>query len=198
MSRKKPRHLSAEEKQLWSRVTETAKPLNARSLSPDLPSKPLISKPSRAKVNLDRLAKPAPTNPKTLTSIDLAPSISERLNRHPVEMDSKAFRKMKSGKLKPEARIDLHGMTLAEAQPRLTRFILDAYDDQKRLVLVITGKGKSRDHGGPIPVRFGVLRNQVPAWLKQFPLGPLVLQTTTANQRHGGEGALYVYLKRRR
>jgi len=102
------------------------------------------------------------------------------------------------GKLKPEGRLDLHGMTLAQAHPALTRFILDAYDRDKRLVLVITGKGKDRDEGGPIPIRRGVLRHQVPGWLHAPPLGAVVLDIREAHLRHGGQGAYYVYLKRKR
>ncbi len=58
-------------------------------------------------------------------------------------MDRKSFGKLKRGKLPPEARIDLHGMTLDQAHPALTRFILDSHAKQRRLVLVITGKGKA-------------------------------------------------------
>ena len=114
-------------------------------------------------------------------------------------MDRKAFTRMKRGKLKPEARIDLHGLTLAEAQPRLSRFIQAAHADGKRLVLVITGKGRSgRDDGDPIPTRPGALRRQVPDWLMRPPLSTMVLDIAPAHIRHGGEGAYYVYLRRSR
>ena len=113
-------------------------------------------------------------------------------------MDRKAFDQMKRGKLRPEGKIDLHGMTLDRAHPALTRFILGAQAQGKRLVLVVTGKGKQRDDGGPIPVRFGVLRRQVPQWLSLPPMSSVVLQVTQAHLRHGGSGAYYVYLRRTR
>jgi DNA-nicking Smr family endonuclease len=113
-------------------------------------------------------------------------------------MDAKAFGKMTRGKLSPEARIDLHGMTLAEAHPELIRFILSAHSNGLRLVLVITGKGKPGDDHGPIPRRTGVLRQQVPHWLRQPPLGSAILQVTEAHLRHGGSGACYIYLRRSR
>ncbi|WP_312847271.1 Smr/MutS family protein [Aliiroseovarius sp. M344] len=113
-------------------------------------------------------------------------------------MDRKVFGKMKKGRLSPEGRIDLHGMTIAQAHPVLTRFILDAVAMDRRLVLVITGKGKHRDDGGPIPVRHGVLRHQVPHWLHTMPLRQHVLQIAEAHLKHGGQGAYYVYLRRRR
>ena len=66
------------------------------------------------------------------------------------------------------------------------------------LVLVITGKGRPGQDEGPAPLRQGVLRRQVPVWLAQPPLGPLVLQVAEAHVRHGGAGARYVYLRRQR
>ena len=112
-------------------------------------------------------------------------------------MDAGTHAKMTRGKLVPEARIDLHGMTLAEAHPELIRFILNAQSQGLRLVLVITGKGKRRDDSGPIPQRMGALRHQVPHWLHLPPLGPAVLQISEAHLKHGGSGAYYVYLRRR-
>jgi len=120
------------------------------------------------------------------------------LNDQPVRMDRKAHRKLTRGKLSPEARIDLHGMTLAAAHPALTRFIAESHSRGLRLVLVITGKGRKREDAGPIPVRPGVLRHQVPQWLTSGALRPLVLQVTEAHQKHGGGGAYYVYLGRRK
>ena len=103
---------------------------------------------------------------------------------------------MSKGKLAPDARIDLHGMTVSEAHPELIRFILNAYSDGLRLVLVITGKGKAGPDVGPIPQRYGVLKHQVPNWLRSAPLGGLILQVSEAHLKHGGAGALYVYLRR--
>ena len=59
--------------------------------------------------------------------LDLAPSIAEQLHRQPIVMDRKTHREMSRGKLEPEARIDLHGMTLTEAHPELIRFLLNAH-----------------------------------------------------------------------
>jgi len=105
---------------------------------------------------------------------------------------------MKRGKLVPEARLDLHGLTLERAHPALVSFILRSQAQGLRLVLVITGKGKERDEGGPMPVRRGVLRHQVPQWLSMPPTHQAVLQVAQAHIGHGGGGAYYVYLRRRR
>jgi len=113
-------------------------------------------------------------------------------------MDQKSFFKMRRGKLAPEARIDLHGMTLNQAHPALTQFILSGQRAGRRLVLVITGKGEG---GGPHPFASrerGVLRRQVPQWLHAPSLRHAILQVDQAHISHGGEGAYYVYLKKRR
>ncbi|WP_412504278.1 Smr/MutS family protein [Roseovarius sp. SYSU LYC5161] len=121
-----------------------------------------------------------------------------RPTQETVRMDRKSFGKLKRGKLKPEARIDLHGMTIDQAHPALMSFIMREHAKGRRLVLVITGKGRVRDEGGPIPVRPGVLRQNLPHWLSTPPLSQLVLQVTDAHLKHGGGGAFYVYLRRPR
>jgi len=88
-----------------------------------------------------------------------------------------------------EARLDLHGMTQDEAHRALARFIARAQDDDRRAVLVITGKGG--------PGREGVLRRAVPRWLAEPPCRARVLAVETAQPRDGGAGALYVLLRRR-
>ncbi len=112
-----------------------------------------------------------------------------------LRMDKRAFGQLKRGKSTPEARIDLHGLTVADAHSALIAFLLRAQSEGLRLVLVITGKGRSGD--GPIPERRGILRRQVPHWLELPPLSQAVLQVVEAHQRHGGSGAFYVYLRRR-
>lgn len=192
---RRPRHLSPEERALWDRVAERATPLDpARpEHAPTLPKTQKQPAPKRA-VPAFRVGQTA--DPRR--SHDLLPSVTDRLAHAPVHMDHKSFGKMKRGKLKPEARIDLHGMTVAEAHPELVAFILGSQSLGRRLVLVITGKGKDRDDGGPIPTRHGVLRHQVPQWLALPPLSQAILQVTPAHLKHGGHGAYYVYLRRHR
>jgi DNA-nicking Smr family endonuclease len=115
-----------------------------------------------------------------------------------VQMDRKAFGKLKRGKLVPEGKIDLHGMTLDQAHPALVQFIMSSHAVGKRLVLVVTGKGKSSRDDGPIPIRRGVLKHQVPQWLAASPVGQVVMQIAEAHVSHGGVGAYYVYLRRPR
>ncbi len=192
------RHLRPEEEEIWHAVARTAKPMHAPTMQRRIETPPPAPaaeplKPHTPLFQPFRLGEKA----KPRTGHDLAPSIRDSLSQAPVQMDAKAFGKMTRGKLSPEARIDLHGMTLAEAHPELIGFILNAQSAGLRLVLVITGKGKRRDDTGPIPQRMGALRHQVPQWLRMAPLGPAVLQVAEAHLKHGGSGAYYVYLRRR-
>ncbi|MEQ8898303.1 MAG: Smr/MutS family protein [Roseovarius sp.] len=129
---------------------------------------------------------------------DVLPGLPEQIAATPVQMDRKAYDRLKRGKLKPEGRIDLHGMTLDQAGPALQSFIMKSFARERRLVLVITGKGRRSPDDGPIPQRPGVLRHTVPHWLQSPPLSQMVLQITEAHIRHGGGGAYYVYLRRKR
>ncbi|MBU2992322.1 Smr/MutS family protein [Octadecabacter sp. 1_MG-2023] len=195
---KKPRNVSAEERALWETVAKRTEALQkpASKLVRAAPTKPMTEISNRA-------PRPIPAF-KVGQSVDhkgdhdLLPSLGQQLRSDPVQMDNKAYGRMKRGKLKPDARIDLHGMTMAQAHPALTGFVLRSASAGHRLVLVITGKGKHRDDGGPIPTKFGVLRHQVPQWLKMAPLAGLVMQVSESHIRHGGQGAYYVYLRRSR
>jgi DNA-nicking Smr family endonuclease len=195
---RRPRHLSPEERALWDTVAERMTPLDpSRPKTPDLTPKASPKKPQpRERDMIADFMVGAKADPKRPN--DVLKPIGARLTSAPVNMDAKSYGKMTRGKLKPEGRLDLHGMTMAEAHPELVAFILGAQAVGKRLVLVITGKGKERDEGYAIPVRNGILRHQVPQWLALSPLSQAILQVTPAHLKHGGHGAYYVYLRRNR
>ena len=192
------RRVKPDELDLWNQVastTERLAPLR-RSLIVDAP---LQEAPKK------REAKPIapfslgalPTSTREMR--DVLPALSERLRSAPVKMDAKSYKTMQRGKLKPEGRIDLHGMTVAQAHPALISFIMTAQANGKRLVLVITGKGGKREELGAIaPQRMGALKRQVPIWLTMAPVSSAVLQVTESHIKHGGVGAYYVYLRRAR
>ena len=198
MARKR-RDLTPEEAELWGRIKRTAVPLRperpkSEDTGPDPdPQPPAPRAPETDLSNLSLGGK----RPAAPPAHRMQPSLSDRLAREPVRMDTKAYGRMKRGKLAVEGRIDLHGLTLAEAHPRLLSFISSSHSAGRRLVLVITGKGRDRDSGDPVPMRRGILRHQVPQWLHSAPLGGLVLQVSEAHRRHGGSGAFYVYLRRK-
>lgn len=104
-------------------------------------------------------------------------------------LDRRSAERLKRGDLEIEGHIDLHGMTQDQAQGALTAFIQRCWQAQRRCVLVVTGKGAQG---------FGVLRAQVPRWLNQSPLRERILGFSYAQPRHGGDGALYVLIRRQR
>lgn len=106
-------------------------------------------------------------------------------------VDRRTAERLRRGKLVIDDRIDLHHHTQDEAHRALTQFILGASGAGCRCVLIITGKGAVSQGGG-------VLRRQVPHWLNLPPLRPCVLAISQAKPEHGGAGALYVLLRRRR
>lgn len=199
------RTLRPDEQEIWAAVARTATPLHpGRQLFLKEVEVPANAVPLRfdapaphghthMRLPLFQLGEKAPPGAK----IDLPTSPGDALAAAPLQMDAKTHGKMTRGKLAPEARIDLHGLTLSEAHPELIRFVLNAQSDGLRLVLVITGKGRRGQDLGPIPQRMGVLRHQVPQWLRMPPLGQAVLQVSEAHLKHGGSGAYYVYLRRR-
>ncbi|MGH1378491.1 MAG: Smr/MutS family protein [Alphaproteobacteria bacterium] len=115
------------------------------------------------------------------------------------ETDYRTSQRLKRGKIKIEGRLDLHGKTQIEAYDALLDFIPRSYNQGKRCVLIITGKGNRQDsstsllHSKP-----GILKQRTPEWLTTPPLNAYVLKTETARQTDGGEGALYVLLRRDR
>jgi DNA-nicking Smr family endonuclease len=96
-------------------------------------------------------------------------------------------RRLERGRDEVAATIDLHGLDQARARAALTAFLLRGWAEHRRAILVITGKGALGD---------GVLRRRVPEWLAEPPLRQIVAGLSEAHRRHGGEGAIYVALKR--
>lgn len=206
------RRLSKEEEDLWGRVARSARPLHSSPLMPrgDAPEPPdaqsgrFVPKPPAPAAVIPPLAEKQPPAGRAsdagTTRFDPAPSVAERLAQEPVRMDRGLHRAMSRGKLIPDARIDLHGMTVAQAHHVLTGFVLGCHARGDRLLLVITGKGRrtAPDIHAPMPARAGVLKHEVPIWLRQPPLAPLVLELREAHRSQGGSGAYYVYLRKRR
>jgi DNA-nicking Smr family endonuclease len=188
--RRTRRPLGPDEAALWSDVTSTVRPMSRNQRAALVKTEtPVVQEATR----------PAPpAAPEKLAPFEISgraapePRITVSSAKEPaLRMDARAFVRMRRGRLAPEAR-----MTVAEAHSALIGFVLRAHGSGLRLVLVITGKGKSGPDGGGMPSRGGVLRHQVPHWLQLAPLGPRVLQVAEAHISHGGAGALYVYLRR--
>jgi DNA-nicking Smr family endonuclease len=119
-----------------------------------------------------------------------------------VALDRRSVRRIASGQVEIDASIDLHGMRQSEAHAALRRFLSSCHADGCRTVLVITGKGGSLGKSQASAAAFerserGVLRSNVPRWLAEPDLSAIVIGFTSAHARHGGDGALYVTLRRK-
>jgi DNA-nicking Smr family endonuclease len=114
-------------------------------------------------------------------------------------LDGNTEDRLRRGLIAPDGRLDLHGMTEASAYRALHAYLGRAHKDGRRLVLVITGKGNPKRDDAPwMQSPHGVLKQMVPRWLKERPLAVLIAAVGPAHRRHGGEGALYVYLRKAR
>jgi DNA-nicking Smr family endonuclease len=184
-SPRRKRSLSAEERALWESVAKQLKPLRkkpraakAEGESPDAntpaPAGPAASAKLPPPARIARVPKPEPPPP-------LAP------------IGRRERAQLSRGKKQIDARLDLHGMTQMRAHHALSGFLQRAHSDGLTFVLIITGKGKI----GAESER-GVLRRQVPQWLSLPEFRSLVVGFEEAHIGHGGEGALYVRIRRAR
>jgi DNA-nicking Smr family endonuclease len=156
-------------------VTANVRPFRARpaplaETAPSSAAKPSRQEPAAPFAHRDRPSAPKPPTPL-------------------VEIDHRTRAKIKRGRLEVDAKLDLHGMRQDEAQRALNAFLRRAQADGAKVAIVVTGKGLSREEGG-------VLRRVVPMWLQAPNLRDVVVGFGEAARHHGGEGALYVQIRR--
>jgi DNA-nicking Smr family endonuclease len=183
------RDLRDDERELWEHVTRDVRKARGRRASAKSDAPP--AKPAtKIKIADVRPALPVSVPKKVAAPFGVDGATAERLRR---------------GKIEPEATLDLHGMTQAQAHARLVSFVRRGQEIGNRCLLVITGKGApgTPEHLAgafvmPERSKAGVLRMLVPRWLEEPELRAVVTGVQTAHQRHGGAGAFYLYLRRRR
>jgi DNA-nicking Smr family endonuclease len=170
-----PRRPSDAERALWRDAIRDVSPLGS--------APPLVAE-----------AVPAPAAPPVATPPAASPAVAPHRPAGPTGagLDRRSAQRLKRGQMAVEARLDLHGMTQAQAHGALLRFLARAHDDGLRAVLIITGKGGGKGSGE------GVLRRAVPLWLAESECRARVIGTAAAQPKDGGTGALYVLLRRRR
>jgi DNA-nicking Smr family endonuclease len=175
------RVLTSDERVLWSTVTQSIAPLRGSSppLEEEAPEPPGEAAPPTR--HLRRATKPQ-KQPPALPSKPAPPPLAP--------LDRRLKKRVARGREPIDGRIDLHGLTQAEAHGALLRFLRTASGRDARLVLVITGKGRAGAG------ERGVLRRQVPQWLGLPEFRGLVVGFEDAHIAHGGEGALYVRVRR--
>jgi len=180
---KRSRRLAADDLRLWRHVTRDVTRL--RGAAAPVPDEP--AEPPPAPIPL--LHGPVPAAPRGAALLPvLQPGTIAGVDRATGE-------RLRRGALTIDGRLDLHGLTQAEAHAALDRFLAGSAARGRRCVLVITGKGLG---DGPDGARRGVLRQAVPRWLNETPNRTRILAVMPAQPKHGGGGALYVLLKRKR
>jgi DNA-nicking Smr family endonuclease len=189
--RRHRRRLTQDEHKLWSGVIRGVAPLKRKPSKARghetlaAPSEPAPPPASR------RRAEPAPVRhpaAKPAGKPVLKPALPV------VGLERREKQRLARGTRGIDLRIDLHGKTQSEAHAALLGFLRRAQADGARFVLVITGKG-----GGPgSSSERGILKRQVPLWLRLPEFRLLVLAIEDAHVTHGGEGALYVRVRRAR
>lgn len=193
MAAKKPpgqRALSEAEKDLWTHVTkdvtrstidDTTFVTALEQLADNLPGPKKGPSKVRAKLPQPELS----ITPRSPSPPSLTPGKTDM-------MDKRTARRLKRGQLGIDARLDLHGHVQATAHRALEAFLERSFYEGHRTVLVITGKG-NRGTG-----QVGVLKEAVPRWLNQMPIREWVTGFSYAAVKDGGDGALYIRIKRRR
>lgn len=182
--------LSEEDRILWAELVRSVSPMHGQK---GLRTSTTLSEP---------VAPPPPAPKRASAAAAKKPFLADAPSPGPVGrpepgLDRRTSERMRRGERTPDSRIDLHGMTAARAHSRLDTFIGAALARGDRMVLVITGKGR-RPKDDIMAPDIGLLRSEVPQWLRAGPHRDHILGIYQAHRRHGGEGALYVYLRRAR
>lgn len=188
LRRRRPRRLTEAERTLWSEVV--------RDVAPIRPSKgPVDAAPEQT----DTEGSPEPAKPAAKSKPDarrVPSSLAAAPSAPPLASFGRRMRqRIARGNHAIGGRLDLHGMTQREAHDALLRFLRAGQERGVTLVLVITGKGRAGADG---TTERGVLKRQVPQWLKLPAFRELIVGFEPAHIAHGGEGALYVRLRRTR
>ena len=196
MNKRSRPKLSENDLELFNKVVADVKPLKSQDKS-FINRKNSVNKMDKLeKINMiSREIRPI----KHVKSIPKGPIvISDHFPGRAPGIDRKTSLKLKKGKVEIDYKLDLHGLTQIEAKQALEQTILGAWKNKLRLILVITGKGLRQSKSNELSDNgaTGVLRRIVPRWLKEVPLSNFVLAFSSAQQTHGGSGALYVLLRR--
>jgi DNA-nicking Smr family endonuclease len=178
------RHPSRDELLLWRHAVRDAAPLKGKSANEPEPEE--SEPPPPASPSPKPVVSPAPPPPKPKKALPVLASGTA------VDLDKRSAERLKRGQMAIEGQLDLHGQTQDQAHRALNSFIERAYAMGQRCLIVVTGKGNKPD--GSV----GVLRTMVPRWLNDTHLRPMILAFSQARPQHGGAGALYVLIKRRR
>ena len=174
------RRLDAEEERLWAKVVESVRPIR-----PQLRKAPVPAAPDPEPAAPPAAPRPAPRPRRPLPMPAAAPGTT---------LDGSWDRRLARGIVQPDTVVDLHGHNLATAYDLLDRRLEMALGAGARVLLLITGKPP----GAERPVKRGAIRAAVGDWLAASRHAADIAAVRGAHPRHGGSGALYIILRRRR
>ncbi|MEK9971225.1 MAG: Smr/MutS family protein [Ferrovibrio sp.] len=180
----------------WQQVAQTARPLKKANVVPQ----PLAPLPKVYKPEGVGTAAYAKAEAKQKAPLPSHGALGRHNEKPALQMDKRLRQRFERGELPVEARIDLHGLTLANAERALSKFLRDGIAQQKRCLLVITGKGSIRSESEIEIMQKGrgVLRAWLPDYLRRGPWRDQILGVAPARKEMGGAGAFYVLLRRQR
>lgn len=189
--RRPGRRLTPEEAQVWALVARTVKPLvPARIAAPKaIAPVPEAAPPPLLPVKRIKGRVPAPLPPK---AVPTKPKVEA-----PAHLDGSWDKRIAKGTLAPDFSLDLHGSTLEQAYSRLMHGLVQAKSMGARVVLIVTGKPRPVDAADRGSAR-GAIRAKVSDWLAASDHASDIVAIRGAHRRHGGQGAIYVVLKKRR
>ncbi len=185
-----PRGLSPEEAALWEKVAKTVKPLHARKVSSPAP----LTSGKAAETATPAARTPTPVGPREKPRTVTAQTPLQ--TKAPHGLDSHWERRLSRTSTEPDFTLDLHGHNLDQAYNRLNAGLIQAKAMKARLVLVVTGKPRPVDAADRGSKR-GAIRAKILDWLAAGQHASDIAAIRNAHRRHGGEGALYIVLKRR-
>jgi DNA-nicking Smr family endonuclease len=175
---KSPRVVREDEARLFEAAMREVEPLTGRR------DEALDKTAAKKAPKVIRPAAAPPTPPSRRTAM---PELRRGI---PADLDARTMERLRRGRLRPEARLDMHGMTQDEAHQALTGFIAASRNAGRRCVILITGRGRAKLGGG-------ILREQTPRWLNLHPTRGNILGFAEAQPKDGGSGALYVLLRKK-
>ena len=179
MNKNKHRNLTTDEKELWKQIVSDVKSFSLENKSFSVSNVKKLNKFKKPKF----IAEGNKNN--------ISRNSFRKIEINEIgDTDRRTFIKLKRGQFNVEAKLDLHGLTLVEAYSALWAFLTRSHKNDLKCVLIITGKGIRNPNGK------GKIKNQLPEWLNETSIRPLIIAVSRAHKKDGGDGAFYVLIRK--
>ncbi len=188
--------LSEEDKELWNKISDSTNPLDQKQRNRVSATEPLKQSPK--KIHKADKTNKIENSVQNLSSKTQTANKPSKKSPEITQIDRKKIRKLVTEQIEIQATLDLHGYRQEEAHQALKSFIRTSQARNHRYVLVVTGKGsrKTSSQGFWDDIEPGVLKRNVPVWLSEPDLKDYIVSYSTAQPKHGGDGALYIHIRK--